>query len=125
VEGVARGVDMFDCVIPTRHARSGVLYTDVGRIRISDRRYRNDAYAPDTRCDCATCTRFSRAYLHHLFHVGEILAATLATIHNLRWFVRFMERMRASIEDGSFDSFRREVLARYPLGGTETPPEDD
>ena len=125
VECVARGVDMFDCVIPTRHARTGVLYTDVGRIRISDRRYRNDAYPPDTRCDCATCTRFSRAYLHHLFHVGEILASSLATIHNLRWYVRFMERMRASIEAGSFAAFRAEVLDRYPMGTPAEAREDD
>jgi queuine tRNA-ribosyltransferase len=125
VECVARGVDMFDCVIPTRHARTGVLYTDVGRIRISDRRYRNDAYPPDTRCDCATCTRFSRAYLHHLFHVGEILASSLATIHNLRWYVRFMERMRASIEVGSFAAFRAEVLDRYPMGTPAEAREDD
>ncbi len=125
VEAVARGVDMFDCVIPTRHARTGVLYTDVGRIRISDRRYRSDAYPPDTRCDCATCTRFSRAYLHHLFRVGEILAASLATIHNLRWYVRFMERMRASIEGGTFPAFRAEVLERYPLGSADPAREDD
>lgn len=119
VEGVARGIDMFDCVIPTRHARSGVLYTDIGRVRISDRRYRNDLFAPDTHCDCYTCTHFSRAYLHHLFRVGEILAASLATIHNLRWFARFMDKMRDSIQEGTFSSFREEV--RRVHGGSTSP----
>ncbi len=114
VEGVARGVDMFDCVIPTRHARSGMVYTDAGRIRLTDRRYRRDMYPLDTRCDCTTCRSFSRAYLHHLFRVGEILSATLATIHNVRWWIRYMERMRASIVDGSFESFRAWTHDRYP-----------
>jgi len=114
VEGVARGIDMFDCVIATRHSRSGMFYTDVGRIRLTDRRYRADMYAPDTSCDCYTCSRFTRAYLHHLFRVGEILAASLATIHNLSWYARFMDRMRQSIIDGSFENFRKEVHRHYP-----------
>ena len=114
VEGVARGIDMFDCVIPTRHARSGTLYTDSGRVRITDRRYRRDFYPLDTNCDCATCRQFTRAYVHHLFRVGEILGATLATIHNVRWFIRFMERMRTSIQDGSFETFRAWVHELYP-----------
>ncbi|MDP6931299.1 MAG: tRNA guanosine(34) transglycosylase Tgt [Myxococcota bacterium] len=109
VEGVARGIDMFDCVIQTRHARSGIFYTTTGRIRMTDRRYRNDMYPPDTSCECYTCRTFTRAYLHHLFRVGEILSATLATIHNLTWFAGFMGRMRASIEQGRFQEFRREV----------------
>jgi len=119
VEGVARGVDMFDCVIPTRHARSGLVYTDAGRMRISDRRYRRDLYPIDTACDCATCRQFTRAYVHHLFRVGEILAATLATIHNVRWFVRTMERMRASIVGGSFEEFRAWVHERFPEASAE------
>ena len=114
VEGVARGIDMFDCVIATRHSRSGMIYTDVGRIRLTDRRYRNDMYAPDTGCDCYTCTHFTRAYLHHLFRVGEILAASLATIHNLTWYARFMAQMRQSILEGSFDAFRQNVHQHYP-----------
>jgi queuine tRNA-ribosyltransferase len=114
VEGVARGIDMFDCVIATRHSRSGMFYTDVGRIRVTDRRYRSDMYAPDTSCDCYTCSRFTRAYLHHLFRVGEILAASLATIHNLTWYARFMARMRQSILDGTFEKFRQGVHTRYP-----------
>jgi queuine tRNA-ribosyltransferase len=114
VEGVARGIDMFDCVIATRHARSGTLYTDVGRIRLTDQRYRKDMYAPDTRCSCYTCSNFSRAYLHHLFRVGEVLSATLCTIHNVHWFASFMDRMRQSLVDGSFPSFRAWVHEVYP-----------
>ena len=114
VEGVARGIDMFDCVIATRHSRSGMFYTDAGRIRITDKRFRNDMYPPDTQCQCYTCTRFTRAYLHHLFRVGEILGATLATIHNLTWFANFMGRMRQSIVDGTFEQFRARVHETYP-----------
>ena len=114
VEGVARGVDMFDCVLATRHARSGMLYTDVGRLRMTDSRFRKDTRAPDTVCDCYTCQTFSRAYLHHLFKVREILAAQLATVHNLRWFSRFMANMRAAIIDGRFDAYRKWVHETYP-----------
>jgi queuine tRNA-ribosyltransferase len=111
VEGVARGIDMFDCVIQTRHSRSGMFYTSAGRIRITDKRYRTDMYPPDPMCACTTCTRFTRAYLNHLFRVGEVLAATLVTVHNLTWFARFMADMRQSILEGRFASFRREVHA--------------
>ncbi len=114
VEGVARGVDMFDCVIQTRHSRSGIFYTSRGRIRITDSRYRSDFYPPDPSCQCYTCTRFTRAYLNHLFKIGDILSATLATIHNLTWFAQFMKKMRASIVDGHFDEFRKEVQMNYP-----------
>jgi len=114
VEGVARGVDMFDCVIQTRHARSGVLYTWAGRIRVSDSRFRSDFYPPDTRCTCYTCRNFSRAYLNHLFRVGEILAASLASIHNVAWFAQFMAAMRQSIGEGRFAEFRRLVRATWP-----------
>ncbi len=114
VEGVARGIDMFDCVIPTRHARSGTLYTSAGRIRLTDQRYRRDMYAPDTSCRCYTCTHFTRAYLHHLFRVGEVLAATLSTIHNVHWYGAFMARMRVSIVDGTFENFRAWVAKTYP-----------
>ncbi len=114
VEGVARGVDMFDCVLATRHARSGTLYTAVGRMRVTDARWRKDMFPLDTSCDCYTCKTFTRAYLHHLFRVGEVLGATLCTIHNLRWFANFMAAMRASILDGTFASFRKRVAEIYP-----------
>jgi len=114
VEGVARGVDMFDCVIQTRHARSGMFYTSQGRMRITDARYRRDMYAPDTSCGCYTCTNFTRAYLHHLFKVGEVLGASLTTIHNLRWFADFMAGMRQSIVEGRFQAFREDVHRVWP-----------
>jgi len=119
VEGVARGIDMFDCVIQTRHARSGMFYTSRGRIRITDARFRRDMYAPDTTCGCYTCTNFTRAYLHHLFKVGEVLGASLTTIHNLHWFADFMGAMRQSIVEGRFQAFREEVHRIWP----EKPPE--
>lgn len=114
VEGVARGVDMFDCVIPTRHARSGVFYTSTGRLRITDRRYRNDYFPLDASCSCVTCRTFTRAYLHHLFRVGEILGATLATVHNLTFWSWFMARMRESIVEGRFEQFRRATHESWP-----------
>ncbi len=116
VEAVARGVDMFDCVIQTRHARSGVMWTWHGRIRITDKRYKGDMRPVDDRCTCSTCTTFTRAYLHHLFRVNEILAATLCSIHNIAWFQQFMAAMRASILDGSFEDFRRMVHEVHPEG---------
>ncbi|RME20208.1 MAG: tRNA guanosine(34) transglycosylase Tgt, partial [Deltaproteobacteria bacterium] len=116
VEGVARGIDMFDCVIATRHSRSGMFYTWQGRMRITDRRYRHDLYPPDTACGCPTCRTHTRAYLHHLFRVGEVLGATLATVHNLYWFSEFMARMREAIIEGddAFQAFRRRVHELYP-----------
>ncbi len=123
VEAVARGVDMFDCVIQTRHARSGVFYTWRGRIRMTDRRYRRDFFPPDASCTCYTCRTFSRAYLHHLFRVGEILAASLASIHNIAWFHQFMGQMRESIIDGTFEQFRARVRELYPPKDSE--PSDD
>ncbi len=114
VEGVARGIDMFDCVIQTRHARGGMFYTTTGRLRVTDQRFRKDMYPPDTTCRCYTCAHFTRAYIHHLFRVGEVLGATLATLHNLHWFAEFMGKMRASIVDGTFPAFRKWVRDVYP-----------
>ena len=130
VEGVARGVDMFDCVIQTRHSRSGMFYTSAGRIRITDKRFRTDMYPPDPMCRCTTCTQFTRAYLNHLFRVGDVLGATLVTIHNLTWFATFMADMRQSIIEGRFEAFRREVHAVWaddPSGraGNDGPDFDD
>lgn len=114
VEGVARGIDMFDCVIQTRHARSGVVWTNRGRIRLTDRRYRTDMFPLDPSCDCYTCKNFTRAYLHHLFKVGEIVAATFASIHNIAWFHTFMASMRQSILEARFQVFREDVHRYYP-----------
>ncbi|MEZ4238984.1 MAG: tRNA guanosine(34) transglycosylase Tgt [Myxococcota bacterium] len=114
VEAVARGIDMFDCVIQTRHARSGVAWAWPGRLRLTDSRYRSDLYPIDTRCTCYTCRTFTRAYLNHLFRVGEVLAATLVSVHNIAWFHQFMAEMRQSIVEGRFEAFRAEVRLAYP-----------
>lgn len=111
--GIARGVDMFDSVLPTRLARHGALFTPEGRVDISHRRYR-DLHEPiDPMCDCQTCTRFSAAYLHHLFRAKEILGLRLATIHNLRFLARITEHARAAIERRTFTSEMTRFLDTY------------
>lgn len=115
VEGVARGIDMFDCVIATRHARSGTVYTSRGRIRMTDKRYRNDMFPIDAACSCYACTNFTRAYLNHLFRVGEVLGSALCTIHNLAFFHRFMSDMRTAILEGRFTAYREWVHEIYPV----------
>ncbi len=113
VNGVARGIDMFDCVLPTRLGRNGGLFTDDGRMSILNARYREQPGPLAADCDCSTCARFSAAYLHHLFRNDELLGYRLATIHNLRYLVRLTERMREAIAAGTFPAFQREFLARY------------
>lgn len=100
VFGVSLGVDMFDCVMPTRNARNGHLFTDSGVVRIRNARYRGDSEPVDSACECYTCTRFSRAYLHHLDRCQEILGPTLMTIHNLHYYHDLMSRLRGAIENG-------------------------
>jgi queuine tRNA-ribosyltransferase len=109
VNGVAAGVDLFDCVIPTRHARHGVLFTEDGVIKLRNARFRDDPDPPDARCDCSTCQRHSRAYLRHLLRVNDALGARLASVHNLRFYLRLLERVRAAIREGSFDALRDRV----------------
>ena len=104
-EYVARGVDMMDCVMPSRNARNGCLFTSAGRIVIKNARHKEDASPLDPCCSCYTCRNFSRAYLRHLFLAQEILFSTLATIHNLRYYLDIMRRMRGSILDGTFPQF--------------------
>ncbi len=111
VEGVARGIDMFDCVLPTRNARNGHLYTHDGIVRIRNSRYREDETALDGTCECYTCRNYSRAYLYHLDKCKEILGARLNTLHNIHYFQDLMRDMRASIEQGRFGDFRREFYA--------------
>jgi queuine tRNA-ribosyltransferase len=113
VEGVRRGVDMFDCVIPTRNARTGYLYTHDGIIRIRNSRYSDDTLPVDADCACYTCRNYSRAYLRHLDKCGEILGARLNTIHNLYYFQELMSWMRAAIEGDRFDDFRENFYRRY------------
>jgi queuine tRNA-ribosyltransferase len=111
VSGIGVGVDLFDCVLPTRHGRHGVLFTSRGLLRIRNARFRNDPDPPDPACDCPTCARYSRAYLHHLLRVGEALGARLASIHNLRFYMGLLERARDAIAGGSFDALHSEILA--------------
>jgi len=111
---IGYGIDLFDCVIPTRFARSATLFTARGRIRLTHRRYRNDAYPIDVSCDCAACAGgFSRAYLHHLYAANEILSAILASIHNVRFYQRLVAGARAAVLAGDFAAFRAEFLSSY------------
>ncbi|MCW5297312.1 tRNA guanosine(34) transglycosylase Tgt [Herbaspirillum lusitanum] len=105
VAGVASGVDMFDCVMPTRNARNGWLFTRFGDIKIKNARYKEDTKPLDETCDCYACKNFSRAYLHHLHRTGEILGARLNTIHNLHYYLQIMKEIRAAIEVGQFAQF--------------------
>ena len=118
LRGVALGVDLFDCVLPTRHARHGVLFTSQGLLRLKNARYAADDAAPDPACDCATCARFSRAYLRHLLRAGEMLGARLASLHNLRFYLGLLERARAAIRDGALGALRDEVVALEARDGS-------
>jgi queuine tRNA-ribosyltransferase len=115
--GVARGVDMFDCVLPTRLARNGALFTPDGRVNIKQRRFADLHQPLDPDCDCETCTQFSAAYLHHLFRAGEILGLRLASVHNLRFLARQVEAIRAALELGQFAAAHGRFADRYrPVG---------
>jgi len=105
VESVAQGIDMFDCVMPTRNARNGMLFTRYGDIKIKNAQYRLDMRPVDQNCGCYTCRNFTRAYLHHLHRIGEILGARLNTIHNLYYYQQLMAEIRASIEADGFADF--------------------
>ena len=106
VESVARGVDLFDCVLPTRNGRNGQLFTSEGRLNIKNARYAEDDRPPDPACQCYTCRTCSRAYLRHLFAVGELNAGTLNTLHNLHFYLDTLRRIRESLTFGRFESFR-------------------
>jgi queuine tRNA-ribosyltransferase len=121
VEGVRRGVDMFDCVMPTRNARNGHLFVDTGVIKIRNAFHRHDDSPLDPTCDCYTCTNFSRAYLHHLDKCGEMLSSMLNTIHNLRHYQRLMAGLREAIQQGKLAAF---VDAFYAKRGLPVPPLD-
>lgn len=119
VNSVAMGIDMFDCVIPTRCARNGLLFTNEGKLVIKHARYREDPRPIDETCDCYTCRHYSRAYLRHLFMAKEILAMILNTVHNIRFYLRLMEDIREAISQGKFGQFRREFLSRYGEESTD------
>jgi queuine tRNA-ribosyltransferase len=112
VESVARGIDMFDCVLPTRNARNGQLFTSEGRLNIKNARYAEDDRPPDPACGCYTCRTCSRAYLRHLFMAGEINASTLNTLHNLHFYLDTLSRIREAIAFGQFESFRLGYVGR-------------
>jgi queuine tRNA-ribosyltransferase len=113
LEGVARGVDMFDCVFPTRVARNGMAMTRTGRLTVRNAKYAHDFRPIEEGCGCYTCRNFTRAYIRHLFKAEELLAYRLVSIHNLYFLLQFMRDMRQSIFDGTFSEFRREFWQRY------------
>jgi len=121
LEGVARGVDMFDCVLPTRNARNGQLFTSAGRLSIRNARFRADPRPPDPSCACYTCRTASRAYLRHLHLANEMSAATLMTIHNLAFYLDTLRRIGQSIRLGRFAQFRAEMLRQLAARGDEAP----
>jgi queuine tRNA-ribosyltransferase len=119
VEGVRRGIDMFDCVMPTRNARNGHLFVTNGVIKIRNARHKTDTGPLDPECDCYTCKNYSRAYLHHLDKCNEILGSQLNTLHNLRFYQRVMQGLRDAIEQGKLDTF---VAEFYALRDLPVPP---
>jgi queuine tRNA-ribosyltransferase len=118
--GVENGADTFDCVAPTREARTSAVYSPDGRFNVSNGSYKKDFNPIDSECSCYTCTNYSRAYLNHLFRAKEILGSTLATIHNLHFIVNLVDQMRLSINAGDFPEFKKEFLGRYQARGAST-----
>ncbi|MEQ1412327.1 tRNA guanosine(34) transglycosylase Tgt [Acinetobacter indicus] len=119
VEGIRRGVDMFDCVMPTRNARNGHYFVTDGLVRIRNSKYRHDQSPLDPHCDCYTCKNFTRAYLFHLEKCGEMLGSMLGTIHNLRYYQRFTQDIRNALDNDTFDDFVQDFYARR---GLDVPP---
>jgi len=113
LESIERGMDMFDCVIPTRYARSATLFTKRGKIRLTNRNFKRDFFPVDPSCDCYCCRNFTRAYLHHLFNANEILSATLAAIHNVRFYLNMVAGARAAIEADDYSAFKEDFLGNY------------
>ncbi len=116
IASVIRGIDMFDCVLPTRNARNGYLFTSRGVLKIRNARYQSDTRPLDPDCDCPACRNYSRAYIRHLDRCHEILGARLMTMHNLRFYQNLMHGLRVSIEDGSLESFASEFLEKQSSG---------
>jgi queuine tRNA-ribosyltransferase len=110
---VDAGIDMFDCVMPTRVARNGTIFTWQGKVSIKRAEYKEDPSPLDPECDCYTCTNYSKAYLRHMFLSGEILGSRLNTIHNIHFYMKLMEKARAAIADGTWESFRDDCLTRF------------
>jgi len=116
VEGVRKGIDMFDCVIPTRHARNGNLFTRSGRINIKHARFAHDETPLDETCGCYTCSRFSKAYLRHLFVTRELTSYYLNTLHNVSFYLGLMKRIREEITHGRFEAFYNEFMSEWKGG---------
>jgi queuine tRNA-ribosyltransferase len=124
VEAVGAGIDMFDCVLPTRNARNGWLFTRSGDLKIRNARYRDDTSPLDERCGCATCRNFTRAYLHHLQKTNEMLGARLNTLHNLHYYQALMRELRAAIEAGEFAARAARLVAERKRYNSPLSPED-
>jgi len=117
IASIAAGIDLFDCVIPTRYARSASVFTRRGRIRLTNKRYRRDLFPIDPSCDCEVCAGgFTRAYLAHLFQANEITSAVLASIHNVRFYQRLVAEAREAVQSGAFDAWREAFLGEYAAG---------
>jgi queuine tRNA-ribosyltransferase len=112
VEAVSRGVDMFDCVMPTRNGRTGGVFTSRGKLNIRNAKFTTDSLPLDDECACSVCQRYSRAYIRHLYQTGEMLAAMLISHHNLAFFLDTMRKVREAIKIGKFVEFKREFLAK-------------
>ena len=117
-DGVERGIDMFDCVLPTRNGRNGQGFTSVGKVNIANARYREDFSPLDPDCPCPTCASYTRAYLCHLFRAGELLGPRLVTLHNLWFMLRLLRFIRTSIINGNFLSAKADFLRKYQAGET-------
>jgi len=124
VHAVQHGIDLFDCVLPSRNARHGQLYTRTGLVRIKNARYRNDPRPIDADCDCPACRRVSRAFLHHLTRTGELTAHVLATLHNLRFYLDFVGDLRKATAAGTLAEFAREASDLMAAGEPETAPSE-
>jgi queuine tRNA-ribosyltransferase len=113
LEAIERGIDLFDCILPTKLGRGGTFFTSTGKLRIERKEYRKDRYPIDTACTCATCRTFSRAYLHHLFTVDEPLGKTLGSIHNVHFYMTLVTQAREAILDDRFTEFKRSFYEAY------------
>ena len=116
VAGVSKGIDMFDCVMPTRNARNGWLFTRYGDVKIRNSKYKDDLRPLDPTCKCYACRNFSRAYLHHLQKVNEILGARLNTIHNLHYYLNLMQEMRDALDEDRFEEWKAQFHADRARG---------
>ena len=112
LKAIAMGIDMFDCVMPTRYARNGSAFTRSGKVAVKAGRYRLDTRPVEPGCECLTCRSFSRAYVRHLLNVNEILGVRLLTLHNIHRYMEFMKDIRAALAEGTYQAFMRDALKR-------------